>query len=74
MENEGLTALQRVTLIKMYNDIIEIQKNISIINTTLKKIDDVVKDFTDTTFDIQKSISDMKNSEILKPLKRYDEL
>lgn len=69
MENEGLTALQRATLIKMYNDIIEIQKNITTMNDTLKRIDVVVKDFTETTFDIQKSLLDIKNSEILKNFK-----
>jgi len=69
MENDGLTALQRVTLIKMFNDIIEIQKNITAMNDTLKRIDEVVKEFTETTFDIQKSLLDIKNSEILKNFK-----
>jgi hypothetical protein len=60
MENETLTPLQRDTLIKMYNDIIALQKQVGQMQKTIKEINSILEEFTDKTLDMQKTIIDIK--------------
>ena len=60
MENETLTPLQRDTLIKMYNDIIALQKQVGQMQKTIKEINSILEEFTDKTLDIQRKFIDLK--------------
>ena len=62
--NNGLTPLQRAHLIKMSNEVIEIQKQIANLKQDFVRLAEVVEDLSDTTFDIKQLIDRIKKEEL----------